>query len=392
MYAYSMPAQAEKTQTFSEWVKYLRVEAKRQGIKQTTIDSAFAYIQERPSKKIVNYDNHQPELMQNFFSYYDRRLNDDFIGRGKANYKKYRTFLNKLEKKYNVPGAYIIALWGMETSYGRVKGSHNIFNATATLSYTRRKNFFTLQFFTALKIMEKYNRSAEQMVGSWASAMGHMQFIPTTLYDYGIDGDGDKKIDVWSNEYDAFATAAHYLYRRGWNADELWGREVQLPSKFNYALANPKKKHKLTYWKKKKVKRIDGKILPTKPNLPAGLVLPAGANGPKFLVYNNFYRLLNWNNSIHNALTVSLLANAISDRPVLQSTYIVGKNALKIEFVKNAQSYLNKLGYHAGTPDGKFGSKSRAALKKYQKSRKLPVDGYLDIIIYKRLVQDASKK
>ena len=203
---------ANATQSYADWVKYLRVEAQRRGFKQTVIDDAFAHINlTTPSQKIVRSDQHQPETMQTFFSYYDRRVTEQFISEGKQHYATYKVFLDRLEKKYNVPGVYIIALWGMESRYGKIKGKHNILNATATLSYTRRKNLFTLQFFTALKIMEKYNRPASQMTGSWASAMGHMQFIPSTLYDYGVDGDDDGVIDVWDNEYDAFASAANYL-------------------------------------------------------------------------------------------------------------------------------------------------------------------------------------
>ncbi len=384
---------AHAAQSYADWVKYLKVEAQRRNVKQSVIDDAFAHISlTAPNKKIIRSDQHQPELMQTFFSYYDKRVTDEFISEGKKHYAKYKDFLEELEKKYNVPGVYIIALWGMETRYGKIKGKHNILNATATLSYTRRKNFFTLQFFTALKIMEKYNRPAEEMTGSWASAMGHMQFIPTTLHDYGIDGDKDGKIDIWNNEYDAFASAAYYLYKRGWQADRLWGREVLVPRKFDYSLANIKKKHSLKYWRKKKVRRLDGRKIPKKPNLQAALLIPAGANGPKFLVYDNFYRFLNWNYSTHNALTVGLLGNAIAGRKVLQNDYDVGHNALKREYVINTQKYLNQLGYKVGEADGKFGSKSRKALKRYQKAHKLPVDGYLDIKIYERLKQDASKK
>ncbi len=385
-------AQSSK-KSYQEWVDSLKTEAKKRGIKKAVIDDAFSHVNiERPNAKIIRYDNHQPETMQTFFSYYDRRVTEDFIDKGKRHYQKNKKFFDRLEKKYNVPGVYIVSLWGMESGYGSIKGSHNILDATATLSYTRRKDFFTQQFFTALKIMEKYDRPAEKMLGSWASAMGHMQFIPTTLYDYGRDGDGDKKIDVWENEYDAFTTAAHYLSRRGWKADFLWGREVMLPKKFNYNLATIKKRRSLSYWRKKGVKRINGKSLPSAPKLQAALLVPAGANGPKFLVYDNFYRFLNWNNSINNALTVGLLGNAIAGRPTLQSEYNVGHNALKREFVVNAQAYLNRLGYSVGKADGQFGSKSREALKRYQKAKKLPADGYLDITIYKKLKQDAEKK
>ncbi len=383
---------AHAAQSYADWVKYLKVEAQRRNVKQSVIDDAFAHINLKiPNKKIVRSDQSQPEMMQTFFSYYDGRITAEFISEGKQNYAKYKDFLQELEKKYNVQGEYIIALWGMESRYGKIKGRHNILNATATLSYTRRQNFFTLQFFTALQIMEKYNRSAEEMMGSWASAMGHMQFIPTTLHEYGVDGDSDGKLDIWNNEYDAFASAANYLYKRGWKADKSWGREVLVPRKFDYSLANIKKKHSLKYWRKKKVRRLDGRKVPNDSDLKAALLIPAGAKGPKFLIYDNFYRFLNWNYSRHNALTIGLLGDLIAGRKVLQKNYDVDHNALKREYVVNTQIYLNQLGYKVGKPDGKFGSKSRKALKKYQKNHKLPVDGYLDINIYQRLKQDADK-
>ena len=375
---------------YSDWVKHLKQEAVRQGYQSETIEATFKLVSpDEPNEKVIRLDQYQPERLENFYEYYNKRVTKDFIRLGRKHYAQRKVFFDGLEKKYNVPGAYIIALWGSETSYGRVHGQHNILDATATLSWRRRHDFFTKQFFAAMTIMEKHNRSAEDMKGSWASAMGHMQFIPTTFLQYGRDGDGDSKIDIWENEVDAFTSAAYYLYRHGWKADLLWGREVRIDKPFNYKLANIDFRKPIPYWKKKHVKRFNHQNLPNA-NIRAAVIAPSGKDGPKFVVYHNFHRLLRWNNSVNNMLTVSLLANAIAERPALQSQNIT-HSALKKEYVEKAQKYLNQLGYDAGKTDGIFGSQSRQALEKYERARKLTEDGYLDIETYKKLHQDADK-
>ncbi len=381
---------ANQKRDFPSWISYLKSEAIKKGHQPQTIKDVFAVVNTKiPNAEIIRLDNFQPEYLQNFYQYYNKRVTRDFMLQGRKHYQKRKKFFTKLEKKYNVPGHYIIALWGSESSYGKVKGSHNILDATATLSWGRRQDFFTQQFFTAIKIVEKYNRSPDKMLGSWASAMGHMQFIPTTLLDYGVDGDGDKKVDIWDNEKDAFTSAAHYLYRRGWKANKLWGRAVIVKKGFNYNLVGIDKPKTLAYWHKKGVRRLNGSRLPIV-KIKGALVAPAGAKGPKFLVYNNFHRLLNWNYSINNALTVALLADTISGKPI-QKIKNQGETALKIEFVQQAQYYLQKLGYRLGEADGVFGKRSRLALKKYQKKNNLPADGYLNIDIFEKLQQDAVK-
>ena len=327
------------------------------------------------SKEVIERDRYQPEFLESLHRYTTRRLDAKRIARGRKQVKEHAALLERLQVEYGVPREILIAIWGLESRYGDITGRFSVLHATATLSAEgRRAAFFRKQFFTALLIAERENFAPSAMLGSWAGAMGQMQFIPTTYWQYARDGDGDGKIDVWNNVDDALTSAAHYLQRSRWREGTAWGIEVKLPKKFDVALAD-RRWRKNAFWRKKRIRsahksqhdrlRKKGK---------SRLLLPSGAAGPAFLVFENFRSLLRWNNSTLYAIAVGLLADRIEGAPGLLQEPV--EQNLRQEDIRRLQRRLNALGFQAGVADAVFGSQTRQALQRYQQAQGLLPDGF----------------
>ena len=245
-----------------------------------------------------------------------------------------------------------------------------------TLAYDpRRSRFFRVQLLDALKIIDKGDIAVDQMRGSWAGAMGHLQFIPSTFTRYAVDEDGDGKRDIWNSLPDTFGSAANYLSSIGWRGDETWGREVRLPANFDYGLAAADVSKPLAEWSKLGVLRVDGKPLP-KANLSATLVLPSGFRGPAFLTYTNYQKILNWNRSALYAIAVGHLADRLIGDGPLQGPRPANDEPLSRSMVEEMQRRLGEKGFDAGTPDGVIGPSTRTAIRAFQKANGLPPDGF----------------
>lgn len=228
-------------------------------------------------------------------------------------YSQYRNELEQAAQKYGVPPHYIVALWGIETSYGNNTGGFKVVPALATLAYDgRRSEFFRGELMNALKILQEGHIAPSEMKGSWAGAMGQNQFMPSSFNAYAVDGNGDGRRDIWTTLPDVFASSANYLSKHGWDNEQRWGRQVSLPSGFSKSMADLDVKKSLSEWSRLGVKLTTGGNIPTSPDLQASIVAPDGLDGPAFLVYDNYRVIMRWNKSTYFATSVGLLADAIA--------------------------------------------------------------------------------
>lgn len=357
---------------FTQCIENKKQAALSAGVSQTRIDSEFANFTFIP--RVIELDRSQPEFVSTFPSYFSKRVNKWRIDTGRSKYAEHREFLQTLTTKYGIPGHYLIAFWGLETNYGGYKGKMSTLDSLATLACDeRRSKFFTNELFLALKLMDTEGLTREGMQGSWAGAMGHTQFMPTTYTNYAIDGDGNNKIDLWNSEQDALASAANFLWKLGWKPGERWGREVKLPKGFDYQLANKELKT-ISEWKSLNVTLGNGGALPAS-DIESRLRVPAGHEGPAFLTYSNFRIIMRWNNSEFYAIAVGQLANQIAGGGGLYAQ-LPDLPSFKITDIAKLQAKLNELGYDIGGADGIMGPATREGIRRFQAENGLVADGF----------------
>ncbi|MGL5047951.1 MAG: lytic murein transglycosylase [Shewanella sp.] len=351
----------------------LQARARAEGLSETTINSTVANLQFVP--RVIELDQQQPEFSQTFDNYFSKRATEWRVNEGRRLLQKHSVLLNQLAQEYGVPAQYILSFWGLETNYGSYKGKMSVLNSLATLACEpRRSNYFTIELMQALKLKEKYQFDGDTMVGSWAGAMGHTQFMPSAYAKYALDGDGDGKADLWNSTTDALTSAANFLQHLGWQRDQRWGREVLLPKDFDYSHLGIKKSLPLSGWAALNVKQANGQPLPTL-DLQAALYLPAGYTGPAFLAYENFNVIMRWNRSEFYAITVGHLADRINGGQAL-TVSPPEQPRLSREQVKQLQAKLNEAGFDVGKPDGVLGRNSRAGLQAFQRSKQMIADGF----------------
>ncbi|MCL1049032.1 lytic murein transglycosylase [Shewanella abyssi] len=307
-------ANATTKGSFSDYVAELKLEAQEQGVNRQIIDDVFPKI--KMFKKAVASDKAQPETKLTLESYLPRVVPDWKVEKARNLFKTHQVELERIGKLYGVQPRFIVALWGVESNFGKLTGNYPVLSVTASLAYEgRREAFFKKEFFAALKIAEQEQFSFEEMKGSWAGAMGQTQFMPTSFLAYAQDGDGDGKKDIWSNTSDAFASAAYYLQQAGWKASETWGRQVKVPATFDIALADLTIKKTFSQWQALGVRRFNGSDLPNRDDMMISMVMPDGAKGRKYLVYDNYRGLLRWNKSNYFAISVAYLSERIKYPP-----------------------------------------------------------------------------
>ena len=296
---------------FTDWLAELRREALARGISEGTLDAALDGVQ--PIPRIIELDRRQPEFTQTFREYLGRRVTDAVVRRGHRLLAENRALLERVRARFGVQPRFLVALWGIETNFGRVTGGFHVIPALVTLAFDERRSaFFRKELLYALQIVDEGHISADRMMGSWAGAMGQNQFMPKTFANFAIDFDGDGRRDIWTSRADVFASAANYLARSGWRGDQTWGREVRLPPGFDPALAGLEVRKRLSQWQALGVRRADGSDLPRR-DLAASVILPDGPGGPAYVVYDNYEVLLTWNRSILFATTVGYLADRLQD-------------------------------------------------------------------------------
>lgn len=343
-------------------------------------------------ERVIKLDRSQPEFTESFAGYVRKRVSKHRIETGKRMLQEHAVLLNRLERQYGVPPRYIVAFWGLETNFGSYKGEIQILNALATLACDpRRSQYFTQELFNVFSLLDAQQVKREQLLGSWAGAMGHMQFMPTALKAYGKDGDGDGKLDVWNSLPDAFTSAANYLQQIGWNKEEIWGRRVEIPKNFAFGEVTFDKSYPLSRFKALGITKTFKRPLPDY-ETQAQLVLPAGHTGPAFLVYENFSVILKWNFSQNYALAVGLLADELININHGLDKFGEERNFFTNEDLKLLQQKLKDKGFDIGEPDGIWGPMTRNALQKYQLQNKLVADGFPNREVFATLAIELGER
>ncbi len=359
---------------FDAFLAEARAEALKQGISEASFDAATAGI--APIPTIAGMNANQPEFAKPVWSYLDSAVSARRIRDGQSMLARYGDVLARIEASSGVPKEILVAIWGMETDYGHEAGGFNLFAALATLAYDGpRAAYARPEFFAALKLYQEQHYPLTEMVASWAGAFGQTQFTPTTFFKYAVDGDGDGRIDLWQSAPDALASAARLLTSQGWKTGEPWGYEVRLPRHFPYELADTDTLKPIAEWRRLGVKTAAGETLP-EASENAGILLPAGAHGPAFLVLPNFGTILKYNNAASYALAVGLLADRIAGAPPLRHAWPRDERPLSRNERIQFQADLAKLGFDPGAADGVLGRRSRTALRQYQKAHGLAADGF----------------
>lgn len=361
---------------FDECIDQIKIKAKTEGITSATVEQVLNSVQHLP--RVIELDNQQPEFTQSFTDYFNKRVTTSRIKAGQALLIKYRKLLDQIHTKTGVPPQYLLAFWGLETNYGSYLGQMSTPNALATLACDqRRSTYFTNELINALRIIDSGDITSEQMHGSWAGAMGHMQFMPTTYLEYAQDGDGDGHRNLWHSVPDALLSAGNFLKQLGWNPDLDWGQEVQLPSSFDYLLAGRDHTLKLADWAKLNIVTTSGSPL-TSSAQEAQLIVPAGHKGPAFLVTKNFDTIMRWNQSEFYALAVGHLADRIIGSPPLHRAPPTPPQQISRKQIYQLQQDLAVLGNDVGEIDGILGPRTRKALSHFQNKTQRIADGYLD--------------
>jgi len=359
---------------FAQCIDQLQVKADSAGYSSYVVNDIIPALS--PIKRVIALDQRQPEFSQSFADYLKLRLTNYHIKTGRQKLAKHKVLFEELSKKYGIPAQYLVAFWGLETNFGKNKGKMSVLNSLATLACDqRRSEYFTSELFDLFHLIDNKSVTVKQLDGSWAGAMGHMQFMPSAFRKYALDGDGDGKVDVWQSEADALTSAANYLNSIGWLEKERWGRQVKLPENFAFQQVEFDQYYPLSRFKHLGVTNVNGKAL-SNYKIDAELVLPAGAAGPAFLVYPNFNVIMKWNLSENYALSVGLLANRIQGGQGLKISPNSDENLYKSAELQALQEKLNTIGFDVGKPDGIWGPKSRKAIRSYQLQHDLVGDGF----------------
>jgi membrane-bound lytic murein transglycosylase B len=342
---------------FAVWLDLLRTEAQAKGISPSTFDRSLENV--LPLPEVLERDRRQPEFTLTFSDYLRRTVT-----------------LERVRARYGVQPRFLVAFWGLESNYGDHTGGFSVIPALVTLAYDeRRAAFFREQLMHALTILEQGHISLPAMSGSWAGAMGQLQFMPSTFTGYAVDGNGDGRRDIWTALPDIFTSAANFLASEGWQGTQTWGREVRLPADFDWRTAGLETRLPIAEWQAAGVRRADGTDLP-RADMTGSIIIPSGHLGPAFLVYDNFRTTLVWNRSILYAVAIGHLADRIAGKGPMVTAAGFSETPMSRGDIERLQTRLNALGYDAGPPDGRAGRRTRAALKAFQSDRGLPADGH----------------
>ena len=296
-------------QDFSGWLDGVRAEARASGISESTISLALSGL--TPLPRVIELDRNQPESTLRFEEYLVRVVSEKRVEQGRALMSENAALLQQVAERFRVQPRFIIALWGVESDYGRLTGEFNVLAALATLAYDgRRSAYFRKELLQALRIVDAGHISAAAMTGSWAGAMGQNQFMPSSFLDFAVDFDGDGRRNIWSSRADVFASIANYLARSGWNGGQGWGQQVRLPVGFDQSLITMDQRRALEEWRRLGVTLADGRPLPAA-GLAASLAQPAGRGGAVYLVNDNYRTILRWNRSLYFATAVGHLADRL---------------------------------------------------------------------------------
>jgi membrane-bound lytic murein transglycosylase B len=361
---------------FQQWVRDFRGVAANQGIAPATYDRAFQGVT-APDPEVLEKARYQPEFTAPVWDYFDNRVNEHTIAVGRQMARQWKPWLDRIESAYGVDRHILLAIWSMESNYGEALKNNEIMRSVvrslATLAYAdrRRAKFARTQLIAALEILQSGDIDVGHLTGSWAGAMGHTQFIPTSYQAYAVDADGNGRRDIWNSVPDALATAANLLRRNGWRSGETWGYEVVLPGGRKF----PAGSMSLSKWASIGVVRARDKAYPS-PSQNAELKVLDGREGPAFLMTKNFFVLKRYNNADKYALAVGLLADEIAGYGGLVQDWDRPFTRLSFTETQELQKRLSAHGYYDGKIDGKIGSGSRSAIMAMQDALGMPQNGH----------------
>jgi lytic murein transglycosylase len=375
-------AAADKQQGLEAWLAGFRVRAGALGIGDATLNAALRGVSYAPD--VIRRDQNQSEFTKTIWDYLDSAASDERVANGRAALAKHLPLLERIEARYGVAKEVVVAVWGLESAYGTFRGDFPLIGSLATLAYDgRRAAFFEAQLVAALKIVQNGDVAAEGMTGSWAGAMGHTQFIPTSYLESAVDFTGDGKRDIWSDDpTDALASTAAYLAKAGWQAGRPWGVEVTLPAGFDFTQTGDRVKKPVAAWQAMGVRVVQGDLAD---HGPASVLLPGGAKGAAFLTFRNFNVIERYNAADAYVIGVGHLADRIMGGPVVKADWPRGDRALLLDERIELQERLTKAGFNPGAVDGKIGPNTVAAVMAFQRARGVVPDGYASLDILTQL-------
>ena len=359
---------------FRDWVVAFRVKALEAGVPAATYDSAMRRAGYLP--KVVERDRKQSEFTKTIWDYLDVAVSEDRVALGRKALAANADLLERIEVQYGVDREVVVAIWGLESAYGTYRGDTDTLSALATLAYDgRRAMFFEAQLMQALKIIDDGHIDRDALQGSWAGAMGHTQFMPSSWAEFAVDFNGDGRRDIWSDDpTDALASTANYLAHWGWVKGQPWGLEVRLPEGFDYDQTTERVKKPVADWRALGVLPMAGGVLPDGPE--ASILLPAGHTGPAFLIFPNFQVIEKYNLADAYVIGIGHLGDRIAGGLTIAADWPRQWRALTLEERQEMQGLLVTLGLDTGGVDGRVGPKTIAAVKAWQKSQGLVPDGY----------------
>ena len=367
---------------FRSFVSQLWPDARKAGVSRATFDAALGNLTPDPS--VIKITGKQSEFVKPIWHYINGALSKQRLERGAARATEFDKTLARIEAKYGVDRYVVLAVWGMETNYGGFSGKLNVVRSLATLAAANyRGTFFRDELIIALQILQQGHIEPENMLGSWAGAMGQTQFMPSSFMKYAVDWDGDGHKNIWTSAPDALASTAYYLAEHGWIRDWTWGYEVTLPQGFSLLKYEPNVERPFSEWARAGVKIADGSASPKTGD--AMLLLPAGKNGPAFLVTKNFQAIKAYNTSTAYALGVALLSDRLAGTDGLIGKWPIQERMPDADQSLEIQKHLARLGYDIGKLDGKIGEKAQAAIRQYQRKAGLEPDGFANLALLERL-------
>ena len=368
---------------FQRWIDRFRSRARSAGIRDRVFDDAFRGVRYNPG--VIEKDRNQSEFTKQIWEYLDSAVSDTRVKNGRSALRKNRKLLGEIEARYGVEAEVVAAVWGLESAYGAFRGETPLIEALATLAYDgRRGRFFEQQLIAALKIIQSGDVAPRRMTGSWAGAMGHTQFIPTSYLSYAVDFRGDGRRDIWSDDpTDALASTAAYLRHFGWRKGQPWGVEVTLPRSFDFSLTGERIKRSPSAWAALGVRDTKGNRVPNHGR--ASILLPAGARGAAFMIFDNFHVIERYNTADAYVIGVGHLSDRIAGAAPLKSGWPRGDRNLRFSEKKEMQRLLTRSGFNTQGVDGVIGPNTIQAIRRFQASQGMVPDGYASFEILKRL-------
>lgn len=368
---------------WDRWVAAFRARAAQGGISSQTLSRGFRGAGYLPG--VIARDRNQAEFKRSIEDYLAIAASDERVARGREMLQRHRDLLRRIETRFGVDARIVTAIWGMESRYGAHRGDIPVISATSTLAFDgRRGAFYERQLMAALRILQNGDTTPARLTGSWAGAMGHTQFIPTTYEAFAVDFTGDGRRDIWSDDpADALASAAAYLQRSGWKTGQPWGIEVRLPADFDPRLAGRTPRRPVAEWAAMGVRDMDGRSVPD--HGPAAILLPAGPQGPAFMAFGNFRVLTRYNNADSYVIAVGHLGDRITGGPPIRGRFPPDAQGMTRADRLEMQRLLNARGFDAGRPDGVIGPRTIAAIRAFQKTAGLQVTGQASPALLARL-------